>query len=106
MPGFLLDAAATVLCVHGGTATPTNRSARVRANGQPIITQSSTYSIAGCPYVVGVVYMPCVTAQWISAATRVRSNGEPVLLQDSQATTTPNGTGLTIAQTQTRVKGQ
>jgi hypothetical protein len=35
----------------------------------------------------------------------VRSNGQFLLLQDSQATCTPNGTPLTVAVTQVRVKG-
>jgi hypothetical protein len=105
MAAYLLTANATVQCVHGGSASPTNRSARVKANGEPIVTQSSTYTVSGCPYTVGPVYMPCVTAQWTTAAQRIRAGGEPVLLQDSQATTTPNGTGLTVASTQTRVKG-
>lgn len=103
--GYLLTANATVQCVHGGSASATNRSARVKANGEPIVTQSTTHTISGCSYVVGTVYMPCVTAQWTSAASRVRAGGEPVLLQESQATTTPNGTGLIVASTQTRVKG-
>jgi hypothetical protein len=104
MGSYILDAGATVMCSHGGTATPTNRSTRVRAGGQAVITQSSTCAIAGCSNVYGTVYVPCVTAQFTSAATRVRAGGEPVLLQSSQATTTPNGVSLTIASTQTRVQ--
>ena len=49
--------------------------------------------------------MPCVTAQWVSAATRVKAGGLPVLLQDSQAVCAPNGTGVNILVTQVRVKG-
>jgi hypothetical protein len=49
--------------------------------------------------------MPCVTAQWITAATRVLSGGMPLLLQDSQAVCVPNGTGVNIVATQVRVKG-
>jgi hypothetical protein len=37
------------------------------------------------------------------AATRVTSNGIPVVLQDSQAVCVPNGTGVNIILTQTRV---
>jgi hypothetical protein len=106
MAGFLLNQGSTVLCTHGGQAQPTVTSSRVKAGGQPIVTQSSTYSIAGCSNMYGPVYCPCVTAQWTTAASRVKADGMPVLLQDSQAVSTPNGTGLTIAQTQTRVKGQ
>lgn len=105
MPGFLLHMGATVLCLHAGQAQPTATSPRVKVGGQPITTQTSTYTIAGCPFVVASVASPCVTAQWVTAATRVRAGGMPVLLQDSQAVCTPNGTGLNIVVTQARVRG-
>jgi len=105
MPGFLLHMGATVLCAHGGQAQPTVTSPRVKVGGQPIVTQSGPYTIAGCPFAPGGVPMPCVTGQWITAATRVRANGVPVLLQDSQAVCTPNGTPFNIVMTQVRVKG-
>ena len=50
--------------------------------------------------------MPCVTAQWVVAATRVKSGGMPLLLQDSTAVCVPNGTGVNIVLTQLRVKAQ
>ena len=106
MPGFLLHVGATVMCVHGGQAQPTAPNPRVRVGGQPIVTQTTMYTIAGCPFTTpSGAPMPCVTAQWVSAATRVRAGGQPVLLQDSQAVCTPNGTPLTITVTQTRVRG-
>ena len=106
MPGFLLHQGATVLCLHAGQAQPAVASPRVKAGGQPIVVQTTTHSIAGCtlpppPSANG----PCVTAQWVSAATRVRSGGVPVLLQDSQAVCAPTGTGVNVVMTQTRVKG-
>lgn len=105
MPGFLLHVGATVLCLHGGQATPTAPNPRVRVGGQPVATQSAPYTIAGCPYNVGSP-VPCVTAQFVTAATRVRVGGMPVLLQDSQAVCTPNGTGVNTVVTQVRVRGQ
>lgn len=106
MPGFLLHMGATVLCMHAGQAQPVVTNPRVKVGGQPVVTQSGTYTIAGCtlpppPNANG----PCVTAQWITAATRVRAGGAPVLLQDSQAICAPTGTGLNIVVTQTRVRG-
>lgn len=104
---YLLDAGATVLCMHAGQAQPTVTSPKVKAGGQPIVTQSSIYTISGCalpPPPAGIG--PCVTAQWVKAATRVKSNGEPVLLQDGTAVCTPTGTGLNIVVTQMKVKGQ
>lgn len=106
MPGFLLHQGATVLCLHGGQAQATAPDPRVKVMGQPLVTQPSPHTVAGCPFVSGSNPMPCVTAQWVSAATRVMAGGQPVLLQDSQAVCTPNGTGVTVATTQTRVQGQ
>ncbi len=105
MPGFLLHLGATVICFHGGQAQPITPNPRVRVGGQPIVTQTTAYAIAGCPFNVGVTLVPCVTAQWVTAATRVRANGVPVLLQDSQAICAPNGTGVNILLTQIRVRG-
>jgi hypothetical protein len=106
MPGFLLHLGATVLCAHGGQAQPTVTNPRVIVNGQPIVTQPSPHTVAGCPFTTPAGNpMPCVTGQWVSGATRVSSNGMPVLLFDSQAVCTPNGTPLIIIATQTRVTG-
>jgi uncharacterized Zn-binding protein involved in type VI secretion len=106
MPGYLLHMGATVLCAHGGQAQPTATNPRVKVGGQPIVTQSAPYTIAGCPFTVPPGSpMPCVTGQWITAATRVRASGQPVLLQDSQSICTPNGTPMMVVQTQVRVKG-
>jgi hypothetical protein len=61
------------------------------------------YVVAACPFAPGGVPTPCVTAQWMVAATRVTSNGQPLVLIDSQAVCVPNGTPLLITSTQTRV---
>lgn len=106
MPGFLLHVGATVLCMHGGQAQATSPNPRVKVGGQPVVTQSAPHSVAGCPFSTPGGPMPCVTAQWVTAATRVRAGGVPVLLQDSQAVCVPNGTGVNIVMTQMRVKGQ
>jgi hypothetical protein len=106
MPGFLLHLGATVLCAHVGQATPTVVNPRVLVGGQPTVTLAAPYVIAGCalpppPAANG----PCVTAQFVSAATRVTSNGQPLLLLDSQAICAPTGTPLVIVLTQVRVTG-
>lgn len=106
MPGFLLHQGATVQCLHGGQAQPTQPNPRVKVSGQPIVTQPSLNTVAGCPFVTpGGTPQPCVTAQGVSAATRIRAGGAPVLLQDSQAVCAPNGTGVSIVMTQVRVRG-
>lgn len=102
MPGFLLHVGATVLCSHSGQAQPTVPNPRVTVGGMPTVTMTTPYVIAGCilpPASNG----PCVTAQFVSAATRVTSNGVPLLLMDSQAICAPSGFPLLPPVTQTRV---
>lgn len=106
MPGPLLHLGATVLCSHGGQATPTAPNPRVLVSGQPIVLQPVPYVVAGCPFTTPAGNpLPCVTGQWVTGATRVFSNGQPVLLMDSQAICTPTGTPLMITVTQPRVTG-
>jgi hypothetical protein len=78
----------------------------VLVSGQPTVAFTSTYAVAGCgfpppPSGNG----PCVTAQFVTAATRLSSNGQPLLLLDSQAICAPTGTPLLITVTQTRATG-
>lgn len=106
MPGLLLHLGATVQCLHVGQATPTVTNMRVTVTGQPTVTISSPYVIADCtlpspPTANG----PCLTAQFLTAATRITSQGQPLLLLDSQSICTPTGSSLLVLTTQTRVTG-
>jgi hypothetical protein len=105
MPGYLLDANATVLCAHGGQAQPTVPNPRVKAGGQPVTTLGPPFLVSGCAF-PPTAGGPCVTGMWSTSATRVKAGGMPVLLADSQATCVPTGTPLIVAVTQMRVKGQ
>ncbi len=105
MPGYLLHQGATVMCMHAGQAQATVPNPRVKVSGQPTVQQPNPWTVAGCPFATAAGPMPCVTAQWVTAATRVLSGGMPLLLQDSQAVCTPNGTGVNIVMTQMRVRG-
>jgi hypothetical protein len=101
----MVHVGATVLCAHAGQAQPTAPNPRVTVSGQPTVTMSAPWVVAGCtlpPQAGG----PCVSAQWTTAATRVTANGVPLLLLDSQAVCAPTGTPLTVLQTQTRVSAQ
>jgi hypothetical protein len=104
MPGYLLHVGATVICMHGGQAQALVPNLRVNVLGQPTVQQPNPWIVAGCPHNVSGAPVPCVTAQWITAATRVMSNGLPLLLDDSLAVCAPNGTGVNIVATQQRVK--
>jgi hypothetical protein len=103
MPGYVLHMGATVMCAHAGQAQPTASVARVKVMGQPVVVQTTQYSVAGCA-LASSGSPPCATAQWMTGATRVMALGAPVLLQDSQSLCTPTGTPLTIAVVQARVK--
>ena len=103
MPGFAVHLGATVLCAHAGQATPTAPNPRVMVGGQPVVTQTSPYVVAGCAQASNPA-PPCVTGQFVSAALRVLVGGAPVILQDSQSVCTPTGTPLLIAMTQVRVR--
>lgn len=104
MPGTILHLGATVMCAHGGQATPSTPNPRVMVSGQPIVLQPNPYMVAGCPFTTPAGSpLPCITANWVTAAVRITSNGLPVLLLDSQAVCVPNGTPLMISATQTRV---
>lgn len=105
MPGTLLHLGATVLCMHGGQAQPVVSNPRVRVGGQPVVTLSSTYVVAGCAFVPPAGNGPCVTAQFVTSAVRLRAGGVLVLLQDSQAICAPTGTPLNVLVTQLRVRG-
>jgi hypothetical protein len=106
MPGPLLHVGATVLCAHAGQATPTAPMPRVLLSGQPAVTISCTYAVAGCampPPNAG--NGPCVTAQYTNAAVRVMAGGQPLLLQTNTAICTPTGTPLMATVVQARVIG-
>lgn len=104
MGEYLLHQDATVLCFHAGQAQPVIPNQRVKVDGHQVVTQSSIYTISGCslPPIAGG---PCVTGQFILAATRVYADGVPVLLKNSTAVCVPPGTGVNVILTQTRVKG-
>lgn|SRR5450631_1006227 len=102
MPGPLIQQGATVMCVHGGQASPVVPNPAVTLDGMPTCLLSDPWMVAGCPGVPSSV-PPCVTAQWVVGTTRVTSNGQPLLVQSSQAVCTPAGTPLLVVVTQTRV---
>lgn len=104
MPGFPIHVGATVLCSHGGQAQATVPNPRVMVSGQPTVSMTAPWMVAGCalpppPAANG----PCVTAQFVTSATRVTSNGQPLLCFDSQAICAPSGTPLLIVASQMRV---
>lgn len=106
MAAYILHQGATVMCMHGGQASPGAPNPRVKVGGQMVVTQPTPYTVSGCSMPTpSAGNGPCVTGQFITGAIRVKVGGMPVLLQNSQAVCVPTGTGLNITVTQLRVKG-
>jgi hypothetical protein len=94
------------MCAHGGQAQPTVPQPRVLVSGQPVVTLSAPYVVAGCAFPPPPAGNgPCVTAQFMDGTTRVLAEGLPILCISSQAICVPTGTPLIVAVTQTRVSG-
>lgn len=102
MPAPVLHLGATVLCTHAGQATPLAPFPRVLLSGQPAVTLTGPYAIAGCA-LTGTPNPPCVTAQWVTGAVRVLAGGAPVVTMTGQAVCVPTGTPLLPVVAQTRV---
>jgi hypothetical protein len=102
MPAPVLHLGATVLCSHAGQATPLAPFPRVTLTGQPAITITSPYAIAGCA-LTGTPNPPCVTGQWITGATRVLAGGAPLATMAGSSTCIPTGTPMLPVAAQTRV---
>jgi hypothetical protein len=99
---FLMQLGATVICAHGGQATPTAPNPSVLLTGQPSVLLSAPWVVAGCPLVPPPL-PPCVTGQWILGTMRVTSNGQPLVVQSGVGITLPNGTPMTPVVMQMRV---
>jgi hypothetical protein len=101
MPAPILHLGATVLCSHAGQATPTAPFPRVTLSGQPAVTLSCPYAVAGCG-LTGTPNPPCATGQWILGATRVTAGGAPVATMSGQSVCVPTGTPMMAVVAQMR----
>ena len=103
MPGPILHLGATVMCSHGGQATPTAPNPRVTVSGQPAATIAAPYAVTGCAFVPPAGNGPCITGQWTVGSTRVLVAGQPVAIMTGSATCAPTATPLVPVVAQTRV---
>jgi hypothetical protein len=101
MPGPILHLGATVLCTHAGTAQPTAPFPRVTVSGQPVVTVSSPWMIAGCA-LTGTLVPPCVTGQVVVGSIRVLAGGVPLALLDATSVCVPTGTPMLPTSAQVR----
>ena len=110
MAGFLLDAATTILCPHGGQVTVVPRVTRVALAGRPPLLSGDVATVAGCPFNVSGSPSPCLTVEWLlPAAATMIEDGEPLLSTSigvcKNAAEAPQGSA-TLSGYQTRVQGR
>lgn len=102
MAGTLVQQGASVLCTHGGRATPTAPNPRVRLGGAAAVSLTPPWTVAGCPFPPNSGG-PCVTAMWTAGTVRVTSMRQPLVVRSGSATCTPTAVPLQVAATQVRV---
>lgn len=103
MPGPILHLGATVVCMHGGQATPTATVPRVLVSGQTVASIVAPYGVVGCAFVPPGGNGPCATGQWTAGATRVFTLGQPVVIATGMSTCIPTATPLVPMAYQLRV---
>jgi len=104
----ILTTTSTVICPHGGMAQLLTTNTEALIDGAPALLQTDVHPIVGCPF-TPVVYTPCVSIRWVTAATQTSVRNVPVLLQTSvglclNAAQAPQGTAI-VVQVQQKAKG-
>jgi hypothetical protein len=88
----LLTTSSTMMCPHGGTVTAVPGQSQAIGDS-PVLRMSDTCTVAGCAFTIPPAEpSPCVTVQWVVAATQVQAGGDFVLHEGS--------VGLCLAATQ------
>ena len=109
MPGFILDAGATIMPARrAGDGRPPG-DARL-LGGQPPLLVDDVATIAACPLNIAGAPSPCLRVQWQMPSTRVTIESSPVLLSSSVGLClntggAPQGTAI-VTGFQTRVQAQ
>jgi hypothetical protein len=98
--GFVVTSGTQVLCTHAAGATATAPVARVKVNGQAVVTLQAPHTVTGCPNVPAPG--PCVAVKWSTGANRVKVMHQPLLISDSIGVA--EGGPAQILPGQTRVK--
>jgi hypothetical protein len=81
--GGLITASTVLTCPHGGTVQIVFSHTKVRAGGGFVARASDTFLVAGCPFMLGVVYHPCMTVKWEQPALRSKAVADFTLTSDS-----------------------
>jgi hypothetical protein len=104
-----LTKSTTMQCPHGGQVQAVPSQMRAKA-GDPLLTSSDTFSIAGCVFTLpSGTPSPCVSVTWVVADARVKVGGATLSTASTglcmSGANVPQGSVI-IANTQQRVKTQ
>ena len=107
----LLHVGAVAMCPHGGQVSAIPSTPRVLLGGQPAVTMSDTFLVAGCVFTIPPAKpQPCIKVQWLVPAARVLMGGKPALLSTSsglcQSAEQIPGGPPSVTVTQVRAMGQ
>jgi hypothetical protein len=83
MAGNHLTTTSTIMCPHGGQAVLTTANTRVSADRANVLLESDIHTIAGCSFMMGSTYSPCVRIDWSAGTGRVSINGQATLVTTS-----------------------
>jgi hypothetical protein len=106
----LLNSSSILMCPHGGMVQAITSNTRVKGGGDFLLRQSDTFLVSGCPFVLGLLYHPCVQVQWVQADQQSQVMSDFTLSEESvgmcvAADQAVQGTVL-ISFTQPQVAGQ
>ena len=68
--GDYLTSASTLMCPHGGSVSPGPGSGTVTLAGNPVLTSTDSFPIAGCPFAPSGLPHPCTEVRWVVDALR------------------------------------
>lgn len=81
--GLIMEEAATLMCPHAGQVQSSPSISRVTMGGLAPLAKDDTFSISGCPFMMGSSPHPCTEIQWLTATARVTMEGKEILLDQS-----------------------
>lgn len=105
----LLTTASVLMCPHGGTVQIVSQNTVTKAMAA-VALATDTFTIVGCPFVLGIPPHPCVRVEWQVTTQKVTVNGKAALNQASvglcmAADNAPQGTVVISSPGQMKVDG-
>ena len=98
-----------MMCPHGGTVQVISSNTKVKASGSYLLRSTDTFTIVGCPFVLGTPPHPCIQVQWVQSSLKSKAVRDFTLTASSvglcvAADQAVQGTVL-IQTTQSKVSG-